>query len=139
MSRQSSCGGDFLDENLAHHDWHAAFEGDGMDATSQLCDAANVQYTRQQGVEHRPAVRWQTDYHQARLAQTRHSPQHAMLMPNKSCLKQRPEGFTLWFCDAKPQHLSSEPSFCTSVKSIDGKKGNPVSSSRKRSRCSLFD
>ena len=43
----SSCGGDFLDENLAHHDWHAAFDG-GMDATCQLYDAANVHYTRQQ-------------------------------------------------------------------------------------------
>ena len=44
----SSCGGDFLDENLAHHDWHGAFNGDGMDATCQLYDAANVDYTRQQ-------------------------------------------------------------------------------------------
>jgi len=43
----SSCGGDFLDENLAHYDWHAAFDG-GMDATCQLYDAANVHYTRQQ-------------------------------------------------------------------------------------------
>ncbi|DBA66991.1 hypothetical protein WJX79_001360 [Trebouxia sp. C0005] len=129
----SSYGGDCLDEN-----WHAAFDG-GMDATCQLYDAANVHYTRQQGVEHRPAVRWQSDFHQARSAQARHSPQHAILAPNKSCLKQRPEGFTLWFCDVKPEHITNELGFRTSVKSIDGKKGHSVSSSRKRSRLSLFD
>ncbi len=52
---------------------------------------------------------------------------------------QRPEGFTLWFCDAEPEHFTNELGFRASVKSIDGKKGRPVSSSRKRSRLSLFD
>lgn len=41
-----------------------------------------------QGSEHRPAVRWQSDFHQARPVLARHSPQHAMLTPNKPCLKQ---------------------------------------------------
>lgn len=133
LSPCSSYGEDCLDEN-----WHAAFDG-GMDATCQLYDAANVHYTRQQGTEHRPAVRWQSDFHQARPVLARHSPQHAMLTPNKPCLKQRPEGFTLWFCDAMPEHLTNELGFRTSVKSIDGKEARPVSSGRKRSRLSLFD
>ena len=53
---------------------------------------------------------------------------------------QRPEGCTIWFSEAQPEHhLTNELSFRTVVKSIDGKKGKPVSFGRKRKRLSLFD
>lgn len=46
--------------------------------------------TRQclQGAHHRPAVRWQNGANIHESAQSRYSPQHLMLSPNKSCMKQ---------------------------------------------------
>ena len=41
-----------------------------------------------QGTHHRPAVRWQSNADILETAQSRHSPQHLMLSPGKSCMKQ---------------------------------------------------
>ena len=41
-----------------------------------------------QGAHHRPAVRWQNNADILESAQSRHSPQHLILSPNKSCMKQ---------------------------------------------------
>lgn len=44
----SSCGGDNAHEHHGHLGWHTSFPSHETDATSQLYDAANVLYSRQQ-------------------------------------------------------------------------------------------
>lgn len=44
----SSCDGDFIDENQAHSEWQSHFDGEDMLSSSQLFDAANVQYSQHQ-------------------------------------------------------------------------------------------
>ena len=56
-----------------------------------------------QGAHHRPAVRWQSNADILDSTQSRHSPQHLILSPNKSCMKQVRRMkcscvFTCWAC-----------------------------------------
>ena len=59
-----------------------------------------------QGAHHRPAVTWQSNADILQSAQSRHSPQHLMLSPKKSCLKQvHKNGLQVYLLGMSTLHL----------------------------------
>lgn len=129
------------DEGPAEHMARDMEVGCAQEPADLLYTTATFHYSRHQGAHHRPAVRWKSDTDMHESAHSCHSPQHSMLSPNKSCMKQRPEGYTLWFSEVQPdQSCASIRPWGSCLKSIDGgKQGSQMVHGRKRSRLRSID